>query len=199
MSKTFFKHCYLQVGLPILLLLGLLSSIATSVNAQDPNQTERTRENPSTRNQTDSTREGEAKQYIAAVNRAQQAYYLQNGKFATSMQQLGLGLQGQTQNYRYRIVLQRQNSDSISASEQPSLYGQPGDRVESVMMIAVPRRPALKSYTGGVFATISVRATSTRAVVCETAKPSASPPIPQDGRNQSGQITCPAGSRLLRG
>jgi hypothetical protein len=57
MSKTFFKHCYLQVGLPILLLLGLLSSIATSVNAQAANETGR-------------MREGEAKQYIAAVSRA---------------------------------------------------------------------------------------------------------------------------------
>ncbi|MDB9373196.1 type IV pilin-like G/H family protein [Nodularia sphaerocarpa] len=120
--------------------------------------------------------QSEAKTYIGAMVRAQQAYYIENGKFARTIDQLRTGIESETKNYRYRVIPQ-------------------GNGTQRVMMTAVSRHRILKSYTGAVF-TLKINGTNKMVpVICETNKPSLSPPVlPKITNNPSGQIQCPAGS-----
>lgn len=121
-------------------------------------------------------RESEGQQYIRSMNRGQQAFYAQNGKFATAIGELGLDLRPETENYSYQIVPQ---SGSIP----------------SAMMTAKANSPELKSYTGAVFY-IKVEGEFTSvSVVCETDRPSTTPPaMPIAPKNAGEEIKCPAGS-----
>lgn len=47
-------------------------------------------------------RTAEARQMVGAMGRGQQAYYLEQRKFATALAPLGLGMPPETENYRYR-------------------------------------------------------------------------------------------------
>src|SRR4028118_1006170 len=121
-------------------------------------------------------RESEGKQYISSMNRGQQAVYAENGKFATAIDELGLGLRPETENYSYQIVPQ---SGSIP----------------SAMMTAKAKRPELKSYTGAVFAIKVDGEVTTVSVVCGTDQPSTTPPaMPIAPKNAEEEIKCPAGS-----
>ncbi|MBD2529644.1 type IV pilin-like G/H family protein [Nostoc flagelliforme FACHB-838] len=82
--------------LVVIIIIGILSAIAL----------------PSFLNQANKAKQSEAKTIVGSMNRAQQAYYLENGKFAsatndatsaTAFGQLGLGVKTQTENYEYRI------------------------------------------------------------------------------------------------
>ena len=121
-------------------------------------------------------RESEGKQYIRSMNRGQLALYAQNGKFATAIDEWGLDIRPETENYSYQIVPQ---SGSIP----------------SAMMTAKAKSPELKSYTGAVFA-IKVNGEFTMvSVVCETDRPSTTPPaMPIAPKNAEEEIKCPAGS-----
>ena len=121
-------------------------------------------------------RESEGQQYIRSMNRGQLALYAQNGKFATAIDELGLDIRPETENYSYQIVPQ---SGSIP----------------SAMMTAKAKSPELKSYTGAVFY-IKVNGEFTMvSVVCETDRPSTTPPaMPIAPKNAAEEIKCPAGS-----
>jgi type IV pilus assembly protein PilA len=75
--------------LVVIIIIGILAAIAL----------------PSFLNQANKARQAEAQTYIGAMNRAQQAYYLQNREFAdqASFGDLQLGL-SDTDNYTYTIV-----------------------------------------------------------------------------------------------
>lgn len=148
------------------LLLGTLSSTSATVNAQ-------------TSNQVNKALEAEAKNNIGATNRAQQAHYLENGKFARTFQQLGIGIRSETTNYYYRVIPQ-------------------GNQTQKVMVSAQAKRSGLRSYTGAVFLVKERDELVTVGAVCETNKPSSKPPtMPAAPRNGSTEIQCPAGSHLL--
>ncbi len=49
------------------------------------------------------SKQSEAKQNVSAMNRSQQAYYLENDSFATQLSDLSVGISSQTQNYTYTI------------------------------------------------------------------------------------------------
>jgi hypothetical protein len=53
------------------------------------------------------------KQFITILNKAQQAYYLENGKFASNVEELGIVTTLETENYRYQIVPQKDNTRSV--------------------------------------------------------------------------------------
>lgn len=55
-------------------------------------------------NSQNSDASSEAKQNIGSINRAQQAYFLENGTYADTIPVLGLGISTQTNNYKYVIV-----------------------------------------------------------------------------------------------
>ncbi|MBD2610734.1 MAG: type IV pilin-like G/H family protein [Nostoc sp. ZfuVER08] len=119
--------------LVVIIIIGILSAIAL----------------PSFLNQANKGKQSEAKQYTGSMNRAQQAYYLENAKFTTDMDQLGLGIKTQTENYGYKV----NGSDTIVANNGLSL------------------KAPLKSYIG---VTIQSQASTTSeattlAALCESA------------------------------
>ena len=73
--------------LVVIIIIGILSAIAL----------------PSFLNQANKAKQSEAKQYVGSMNRAQQAYYLENSEFGSSVDMLGLGIQTQTSNYSYTV------------------------------------------------------------------------------------------------
>lgn len=121
----------------------------------------------------------EAKKYTGTMNLAQRAYYLENKKFAKEISELGLGIKAETENYRYQIIAQK-------------------DSNRSVMITATAKRPELKSYTGAVFVVKNNNEELTISGVCETAKPSSTPPtMPQALSNTQEKIQCPTGSNQV--
>lgn len=120
-------------------------------------------------------RQAEGKQYTGSMNRAQQAYYLENNKFAKTISELGIGIEPETENYRYQIISQK-------------------DSTRSVMMTATAKRPELRSYTGAVFV-VKNNQELLIAGLCETDKSSTTPPaMPKVSSNDPATIECPAGS-----
>lgn len=130
----------------------------------------------------DRTRQSEGKLFVGSLNRAQQAYYLENHKFATTIEQLGIGIKAETENYRYQII------------SQPN-------HPQSVMMTATAKHPELRSYTGAVFIFNVQGESTTIQGTCETDSPSPTPPaMPMPPINPEGRVQCLSGSHpLLRG
>jgi type IV pilus assembly protein PilA len=86
--------------LVVIIIIGILAAIAL----------------PSFLNQANKARQSEAQTYAGSVNRAQQAFYLENAQFSTpktpgnnndsetALGKLGLGIAANTTNYKYEIV-----------------------------------------------------------------------------------------------
>ena len=136
--------------LVVIIIIGILSAIAL----------------PSFLNQANKAKQSEAKTYVGSMNRAQQAYYMENGTMATNdrFAQLGLGIKTQTDSYDYEI-----NDGTAEANGSIPFTG----------ATAAPRDAALKLYAGAVkVATIgtgvNVEAT-TLATLCEALLPAAAP------------------------
>ncbi|MBD1807784.1 type IV pilin-like G/H family protein [Microcoleus sp. FACHB-SPT15] len=126
-------------------------------------------------------REAEGKLMTGAMNRAQQAFYLENEKFGTTIEDLSIGIKPESENYRYQIVPQ-------------------GNQTQSVMMTAQAKRPELRSYTGTVFVVKDGDDLLTVAGICETDTPSSTPPaMPTAPSKTQGRwmIQCLAGSHPL--
>jgi len=120
------------------------------------------------------------KQFLTILSQAQQAYYLNNGKFAADVEELKIVTNLETQDYRYQIVPQKDNT-------------------QSVMITAIAKNAELPSYTSAVFATKVNGKTTTTARICATEEPSTSPPtMPVPSGSGSLDVPCPPGSRLLR-
>jgi len=120
------------------------------------------------------------RQYITIINTAQQAFYEKEGKFAATIDELGIATTLETESYHYQIVPQ-------------------GDRTQSATIIAQPKKTDLPSYIGAVLVTQSNGKTTTVSGICETEQPSTSPPAtPTLPSSSSSQIQCPKGSRLLQ-
>lgn len=109
----------------------------------------------------------EAKSFINSVNKSQEIFYLQHGKFASSFEELAIPLKSQPESYQYQIV---------SANQQQAL------------VTAQAKKPDLKSYTGAVW----VIGDSTTDKICHTNQPSRTPPSQLEVVENS--IQCPAGS-----
>ena len=100
-----------------IIIIGILASIAL----------------PSFLNQTNRARQTEAKLNLSSLNRAQQAFYLENSQFVTDVAQigkLGVGIAPETENY------------SITFSEPKEGAG--------VVMVANAKGDAFKSYAAGI-------------------------------------------------
>lgn len=122
--------------LVVIIIIGILSAIAL----------------PAFLNQANKAKQSEAKTNVGSMNRAQQAYFTEKGKFANKDQfgNLGLGVATETENYQYKI-------------------DGGGDKSTSVTNQAAPRVNAIKAYIGGV-SLGSIAATSeatTLAILCE--------------------------------
>jgi type II secretory pathway pseudopilin PulG len=119
-----------------------------------------------------------AKQYVGAMNRGQQAYFLEKHTFAKNLEQLGVGIKSKTENYQYLIETTPQAAFS---------YG-------------VPLQTALRSYVGAAVVIPAAKNGSksaenegeTIAIICEAnaagqTKPAA--PVYQNGNLKCGDGT----------
>lgn len=113
-------------------------------------------------------RQVEARNNIAAALRAQQVFYLEQGRFSDSLRDLGIGLRLETDDYFYKTIFIEPN--------------------RIVTMAAQSKKSALKSLIG--IAYVSERVTSIK--LCESNEPTMNLPS-QATFNQGGQVTCPEG------
>jgi len=128
-------------------------------------------------------KQAEGKQYVSSTNKAQQAYYTENGKFVTEStpkgwETLAVGIKTQTSNYKYSI----------------SPIGKDG-----VNTFADARQinKKLKNYTGVVGLVLDPNnpgKKTLQAIVCETYKDG---DIPMLGEVTEKEVKCPRNSRLL--
>ncbi|MBD2563083.1 MULTISPECIES: type IV pilin-like G/H family protein [Nostoc] len=131
--------------LVVIIIIGILSAIAL----------------PSFLNQANKAKQSEAKTITGSMNRAQQAYYLENGKFvfgtdddsAAAFGSLGLGVKTQTENYKYGIV---GGEKLVTNQAQLKTAGAP-----------------LKVYVGGVGVAVvsDTSEATTVALLCESKLP----------------------------
>ena len=121
--------------LVVIIIIGILAAIAL----------------PSLLSQANKAKQSEARNNVGAVNRAQQARFLESARFATGeagFSQLGIGIPTQTVNYLYTLE---------SAA--------PTERAQNR---ATPAIPNLRPYVGVVFtASDSSGQATTRALACE--------------------------------
>ncbi len=123
--------------LVVIIIIGILSAIAL----------------PSFLNQANKAKQTEARTYAGSINRAQQAYRLENPMFGTDLANLGVGVSASTKNYGYLMPT------------TTSAY--------ATYVTATPTDAALKPYIGAVQlvqTTTTVDATSV-AALCESINP----------------------------
>ncbi len=73
----------------VILIIGILSAISI----------------PSILSRANSGRQAEAKLFVGSMNRSQQAYYIENDGFSSSVDGLGNGMKQQTEYYQYNISI----------------------------------------------------------------------------------------------
>jgi type IV pilus assembly protein PilA len=123
--------------------------------------------------QTIRAKQSEGKNYVGAMNRAQQAYFIEYNKFTNSLEKLAIGIRNPTENYNYimRVV------------------------GKAAFHYAIPRDPRLKSYVGGVFIVKNSQREVPNAIVCEANSPGAKKPA--EPTYLDGKLTCGANTRKL--
>ena len=144
--------------LVVIIIIGILAAIAL----------------PSLLGQANKAKQSEARQNIGAINRAQQAYFLENTAFTTSLPELGIGIKTQTVNYQFTITM-TPASDFVNNK-------------------AVATKPTLKGYVGGVATQVGSTATTevlTLAVACEANNPGTAVPANTTPPTTTTSISCP--------
>lgn len=130
--------------LVVIIIIGILAAIAL----------------PSFLNQANKAKQSEAKTYVGSMNRAQQAYFLEEDEFASaaSFSNLGLGIKDTTSNYTYVIQAAPLTAGQVKMGAVPNTPGSGGDS-------------SLKAYGGAVGVSAIGSGTSTDAttvaVLCE--------------------------------
>ncbi|PSB51790.1 pesticin [filamentous cyanobacterium Phorm 6] len=119
--------------LVVIIIIGILSAIAL----------------PSFLSQANKAKQSEAKQYVASMNKGQQAYYAENTQFSNdaSGTSLGLGIKTATNNYTYAIGGNTATGGFVNAN--PTTGG------------------ALRAYGGSVALISAGEASTTTSVICE--------------------------------
>ena len=134
--------------LVVIIIIGILAAIAL----------------PSLLSQVNKGKQAEAKQNVGSLNRAQQAYFLENDSFATTVADAGIGIKSQTVNYFYTLKL--------SATTAPLAVNNVGASNQAdVPATGAKKSNTLKSYIGQNFTSVGDAATSevlTLGFVCET-------------------------------
>lgn len=153
--------------LVVIIIIGILAAIAL----------------PSLLGQVNKAKQSEAKNNIGALNRAQQAYYLEYQEFTTDPGQLGVGIKSETDNYKYSLLA---NAGS-SATNPPT----------TISNNASSKKQTLKSYVGLVGTTFSSGGATTSelltvAFACESILPGTGSPFTPTDIN-----SCPDGYKDL--
>jgi type IV pilus assembly protein PilA len=149
--------------LVVVIIIGVLAAIAL----------------PSLLGQVNKAKQSEARNNVGAINRAQQAFYLEAQTFSTDLSQLGIGIRTQTENYDYTSTITGNTSVVAGIATHK----------------AQARKPALKAYLGAVGTIIGNTQTSealTISIACEANLPGTGV-VP----NGSSANNCPAGYKPL--
>ena len=110
---------------------------------------------PSFLNQANKAKESEAKAYIGSMNKAHQAYFVENTRFTTNIEALGIGVTTTpTNNYQYRAYTNAKTKNILSAGESQS-------------------PSALNSYGGTVFVVDAEKNSTIQSILCQTTSPGA--------------------------
>jgi len=142
--------------LVVIIIIGILSAIAL----------------PSFLNQAAKARASEARTNTGALNRSQQAYYLENQGFGENITALGIGIKN-SNNYNYSIT---SSNFTTGASNTANAL-----------------KPDLKAYTGGVF---RADAQNTLSVLCEAN--SAATGTAGNAAYANNTAECPANSSPMK-
>ncbi|MBD2123258.1 type IV pilin-like G/H family protein [Trichocoleus sp. FACHB-262] len=120
----------------------------------------------------------EARLYVRALNRAQQAFHLEENHFASDVPSLGMYQDGDNENYKYSVTL----------------IGERG----VAQSIGLAKVEGLKSYAG-IVATrgrgIS-GAITTMSILCQSNQPTTTLP-PKPSQSEIDNLRCPAGYSIL--
>jgi hypothetical protein len=118
-------------------------------------------------------RQSEAKTYIGSINRGQQAFHLENSRFAPTLAELELGISETSEKYRY----------AVSVTEK-----------DMTVATATAKQGGLKSMTGAVFVTeVEGIGETTVSIVCLSNGSTQTPPtVPT--LNSAGKPQCASGS-----
>jgi len=130
--------------LVVIIIIGILSSIAL----------------PSFLSQANKAKEAEAKQFIGASNRAQQAYYLERSQFAMDFPSLGIGIKTSTNNFTYAV--------DLSAGSPAAI----------IRNVSYPRNAVtLRAHTGAVEVdNVNTGVFTAIAILCQSQRPSSGNP-----------------------
>jgi type II secretory pathway pseudopilin PulG len=121
----------------------------------------------------DMSKEAEAKTYLGALLRGQQAHFLENGTFATEINQLELGISAETEHYVYELVSESDGSRTF--------------------VYATPKEPTLSGFAGAVYA---VEDAPLYSGLCQADERGQIPPEPPalDTDLAEPTVVCPPGS-----
>jgi len=135
--------------LVVIIIIGILAAIAL----------------PSFLSQANKAKQSEAKQYLASINKGQQAYYVENTTFGSNIAALGIGIKEVTSNYTYTIGVT--TADGATAAGTPA--------------------PGLKGYAGAV-ALVGPAGSdrTTQSILCQTTGPSAPAALTVGGTSCTG-------------
>ncbi len=124
--------------LVVVIIIGILAAVAL----------------PSLLSQANKAKQVEARNNVGAINRAQQAYFLEAGRFG-AYTEIGVGIQTQTTNYKYEL-----NPATLTTANT------------GVAALATTLTKGLKPYTGLVWSEVDTTTSqaTTRALLCEEIK-----------------------------
>ncbi|MGB2926265.1 MAG: type IV pilin-like G/H family protein [Limnothrix sp.] len=147
--------------LVVIIIIGILSAIAL----------------PAFLNQANKARQSEAKQALGAINRGQQAYYLERQGFATDLDKLGLGVASFTQNYTYGPTNVTTFDGSVGTATGAGETRGPGTSTArgwssySSVVASSSNQEAVRDYVGLAFIvpadTTAGTESTTRSMLCE--------------------------------
>lgn len=125
-----------------------------------------------------SARLAEAKQLIGSRNRAQQAYFAENGTFTDSSEKLGIGFKTETSNYRYsmRVTNSAVFNYAIARQDKVRIYSSVG------AVFSVPSTSANLKAAKNEMATVEI--------ICINDSPGKSKPA--EPTYQNGVLACGA-------
>jgi prepilin-type N-terminal cleavage/methylation domain-containing protein len=115
--------------LVVIIIIGILAAIAL----------------PAFLNQANRARESEASNYVGAANRGQQAYFLEELEFASSVEDMDVAIETNTDNFAYGS--DPAADDGAGNGEFTSVDSLDTDAV----FYASPNAPSLKGFSGSVY------------------------------------------------
>ena len=124
--------------------------------------------------------QSEARQYVSSMNKGQQAYFAEEGVFATSVDALGLGIKSQTTNYNYSVIAGKKTAFSYGVAR--TVQKDTKSFVGAVFLVPTPLANAKKAADTSTMLTI----------LCMAKSDSLTPPA--EPININGKLACGDGT-----